>query len=59
VRQPGLPAWTVTMTRTGSTTWTATLTPKKTGPAGTIVLTVRATDTAGGINQGSTRLVLE
>ncbi len=52
VRQPGLPAWTVTMTRTGTTTWTATITPKKTGAAGTLVLTVRATDTAGGDQPG-------
>ena len=29
VRQPGLAALTVAMTRTGATTWTATVTPKK------------------------------
>jgi flagellar hook assembly protein FlgD len=56
VRQPGLAPWSVTMTRHGSTRWTATITPRKGGTTGSLVLVVRATDSLGGSN--SSRLVL-
>ena len=47
------------MTRAGTSTWTATITPKRAGAAGTLSLTVKATDTAGGVNQGTLRLGLQ
>ena len=59
VRQPGLPAWTVTMTRLSTTRWTATVRPKKGGTAGTIALVVRAKDVSGGTNQSVLRLALQ
>lgn len=58
VRQPGLTAWTVTMTRVSATHWTARITPKAGGTAGTMSLTVRATDTGGGRNTSVLRIAL-
>ena len=58
VRQPGLPAWSVTMTRVSTTRWTAIIRPKKGGTAGTIALVVRAKDVSGGTNQSVLRLAL-
>jgi flagellar hook assembly protein FlgD len=58
VRQPGVADWTVPMTVSGGH-WTATVTPRKTGTAGTMTLYVKATDTAGGANQSSVRVVLQ
>ena len=58
VRQPGLADWTVTMTASGGH-WTATVTPKTAGTAGTMTLYVRGTDAAGGANQSSARLALQ
>jgi flagellar hook assembly protein FlgD len=59
VRQPGLDAWTVTMTKKSSTTWTAVVTPKKGGSAGTLSLTVKAIDSKGGTNSSVLRLALQ
>jgi flagellar hook assembly protein FlgD len=59
VRQPGLDPWTVTMTRKSSTTWTAVITPKRTGGAGTLSLTVKATDVNGGANASVLRLQVQ
>jgi flagellar hook assembly protein FlgD len=59
VRQPGLSASSVTMTKTGKTTWTATVTPRRTGDAGTLRLVVKATDTGGGTNSSTLRLPLQ
>ncbi len=59
VRQPGLDPWSVRMTKRSSTTWTAIVTPKKGGSTGTLTLVVRATDTKGGSNTSTIRLVLE
>ena len=58
VRQPGLASWTVTMTQVTSTRWTALITPKAGGSAGTMSLQVKATDTAGGMNSSILRLAL-
>lgn len=58
VRQPGLADLVITMTRGGSA-WTATVTPKKTGPAGTLTLIVKGKDTAGGTNGTTVRLALQ
>jgi flagellar hook assembly protein FlgD len=58
VRQPGLEPWTVTMTKRGSTTWTAVVTPKRGGTAGTMSLSVKALDTRGGVNSSVLRLAL-
>jgi flagellar hook assembly protein FlgD len=58
VRQPGVPDWTVTMAKSGGH-WTATITPRKAGTAGTMTLIVKATDTAGGFNRSTARLALE
>jgi flagellar hook assembly protein FlgD len=58
VRQPGVTAWTVTMTRKSATVWTATITPKRAGTAGTMSLTVKGTDTAGGTNSSIVRLAV-
>ncbi len=59
VRQPGLDPWSVKMTKRSSTTWTAIVTPKKGGSAGTLTLAVKATDTKGGSNASTIRLALE
>jgi flagellar hook assembly protein FlgD len=59
VRQPGLQPWSVKMTKRSSTTWTAVVTPKKGGSTGTLTLGVKATDTKGGSNASTIRLVLE
>jgi flagellar hook assembly protein FlgD len=59
VRQPGVPAWTVTMSRVSSSRWTATIRPKAGGTAGTMSLTVRARDAAGGTNSSVLRLALQ
>jgi hypothetical protein len=59
VRQPGLEPWSVKMTKLSSTTWTADVKPKKGGEAGTLTLVVRATDSKGGANASTVRMVLE
>ncbi len=59
VRQPGLPAWSVTMNRQSSTRWAVELRPRRSGTPGTLRLVVKATDTAGGANASTLRLVLE
>ncbi len=58
VRQPGIAAWTVTMTRTSSTRWTASIRPRAGGSAGAMTLTVRGIDTGRGRNTGVLRLAL-
>jgi flagellar hook assembly protein FlgD len=58
VRQPGMADWTVRMTAKGAT-WTATITPKQSGTAGTMTLFVRGRDTAGGRNQSGMRLAIQ
>jgi flagellar hook assembly protein FlgD len=58
VRQPGLADWSVAMTKAGAA-WTATVTPKKAGTAGTMTLVVRATDSAGGTNRTTVKLALQ
>ncbi len=58
VRQPGIADWTVTMTKSGGH-WTATVTPRKAGTAGTMTFVVKATDTAGGFNRSTLRLPLQ
>jgi flagellar hook assembly protein FlgD len=58
VNEAGVRAWTVTMTRASTTTWTALITPKRGGDPGTLGLTVRARDRAGGRNASSLRLDL-
>ncbi len=58
VRQPGLAAWKVTMTKVSATTWKATIRPRSGGKAGTMSLTVAARDTAGGTNATAVRLAL-
>ena len=59
VRQPGMDAWTITMTKASSTSWTAVVTPKKGGTTGTMSLVVKATDTKGGANSSVLRLALQ
>ncbi|MEI7743652.1 MAG: FlgD immunoglobulin-like domain containing protein [Chloroflexota bacterium] len=59
VRQPGLAARVVTMTKVNATTWTATVVLQKGGTAGTLALTVRALDTAGGVNSSILRMALQ
>ena len=59
VRQPGLTARKVTMTKVSATRWTATVTPSKTGAAGTLSLTVKATDIKGGANSSVVKLALQ
>jgi flagellar hook assembly protein FlgD len=59
VRQPGLEPWSVRMTKLSSTTWTADVKPKKGGKAGTLTLVVKATDSKGGANASTVRMVLE
>jgi flagellar hook assembly protein FlgD len=59
VRQPGLDAWSVTMTKKSTTTWKAVITPKKGGSAGTMSLSVKATDSKGGANSSVVRLALK
>ena len=56
VRQPGLVAYAVKLTRIGTSTYRATWTLKSGGRAGKLTLTVTGTDTAKGRN--STALVL-
>ena len=58
VRQAGAKPWTITMTRTSGSTWTATITPRRHAPAGTLALTVKARDELGGRNRSVLRLVL-
>jgi flagellar hook assembly protein FlgD len=58
VRQPGLTAWSVTMTKVSSTTWKATIRTKAGGTAGTLQLSVRAKDSAGGTNSRVVRLAI-
>ena len=59
VRQPGLEPWSVRMTQLGSTTWAADVKPRKGGEAGTLTLVVKATDSKGGANASTARMVLE
>jgi flagellar hook assembly protein FlgD len=59
VRQPGLDPRSVTMIRQSATRWTAEVRPRKGGTPGTLRLVVKATDTAGGANRSTLRLVLE
>ncbi len=59
VRQPGVGSWTVVMTHQGGARWTASLTPRKRGTAGTLTLIVKGTDIAGGRNNGRLRLPLD
>jgi flagellar hook assembly protein FlgD len=58
VRQPGLDPWTVVMTKTGRSTWTATIQLKKGGTAGTLGLTIKALDIKGGANSSKLALPL-
>ena len=58
VRQPGLAAWTVTMTRVSETRWTASIRPKAGGAAGDLTLSVRGRDANGGRNRTDLHLVL-
>jgi hypothetical protein len=58
IRQPGVTAWKVTMTRVSSTTWKATIRPKAGGSAGAMSLTIAAKDTGGGKNSTAVRLPL-
>jgi flagellar hook assembly protein FlgD len=58
IREPGVPARTVAMTKASGATWTATLTPKRAGAAGTLSLTVRALDAARGRNASTLHLAL-
>ena len=58
IREPGVPAWTVAMTKAAGATWTATITPKRAGAAGTLSLTVKARDAAGGRNASILHLAL-
>jgi hypothetical protein len=58
VRQPGVPAWTVTMTRSTATSWTARITPRKGGDPGSLRLTVKARDADGGRNASALRVAL-
>jgi len=59
IREPGLTARTVAMTKVSSTTWTARVTPKTTAAPGTMTLTVKAKDTAGGTNSSVLKLALQ
>ncbi len=54
----GRDAWTVRMTKTTATTWTATITPRRAGDPGTLGLTVKARDEAGGRNASTLKLGL-
>ena len=47
------------MTKRTSTTWTAVVTPKKGGTAGTLSLTVKATDAQGRRELEHVRLALQ
>ena len=58
VREPGLAPWTVAMTPAPHDAWTATITPKRTGHAGTLSLTVKARDGEGGRNASVLRMAL-
>ena len=58
VSEPGVDGWTVRMTKTTATTWTATITPRRAGDPGTLGLTVKARDQAGGRNASSLKLNL-
>ncbi|HYO44581.1 MAG TPA: FlgD immunoglobulin-like domain containing protein [Candidatus Limnocylindrales bacterium] len=59
VRQPGMDPWTITMTKRTATTWTAIVKPRRGGTAGTLRLTVKATDSRGGANSSVIRLALQ
>ena len=59
VREAGVASWTVAMTKAPGGTWTATITPKRAGSAGTLGLTVKARDEAGGRNASTLRLGLQ
>jgi flagellar hook assembly protein FlgD len=59
IREPGLTARTVKMTKVSSTTWTAKLTPKTSATPGTLTLKVKAKDSKGGANSSSVKLALK
>ena len=58
VREPGVAARTVAMTHGPGASWTATVTPKRGGTAGALLLTVKARDAKGGRNASVLRLTL-
>jgi flagellar hook assembly protein FlgD len=58
VRQPGVRAWSVAMKRTGGVTWVAVIAPRKGGSAGTLSLSIRATDSSRGTNTSALALAL-
>jgi hypothetical protein len=58
VREPGVAAWTVMMTKVSGSTWTATVKPRAGGSPGTLSLTVKARDSAGSRNSIVLRLDL-
>jgi flagellar hook assembly protein FlgD len=59
IREPGLTARTITMTKVSSTTWTAKLTPRSSASPGTLSLKVKAKDSAGGANASTVKLSLK
>ena len=58
VREAGVDPWKITMTRASGSTWTASVTPRRRGSAGSLALTVRARDDARGWNRSVLRLAL-
>ncbi len=58
VHEAGVDPWTVAMTKAPGGTWTAAITAKRGGSAGTLRLTVKARDQAGGRNASALRLGL-
>jgi flagellar hook assembly protein FlgD len=58
VTEAGVGAWTVKMTKASATMWTATITPKRGGDPGSLGLTVKARDKAGGRNATNLKLDL-
>jgi flagellar hook assembly protein FlgD len=58
VRQPGLAAWSVRMTRLSATRFAITITPRKGGTAGEMSLSVAGVDTARGTNRSVLQLSL-
>ena len=59
VRQPGMANVTLVMTKASPTRWTATVTPRRAGGTGTLVLTVKGVDTRDGVNATHLRLPLQ
>ncbi|HEY4752188.1 MAG TPA: hypothetical protein VIH37_02815, partial [Candidatus Limnocylindrales bacterium] len=58
VRQPGLAAWSVRMTRLSASRFAITITPRKGGTPGEMSLSVAGVDTARGTNRSVLRLTL-